>query len=99
MVLNSTRIRPIWIEKIEWEEPFQSRIGSNSFGTKRHGSFYGVDPGYENPFIKSVNNYKRKSEISQHDSFLFASSYFANSEPIEPNLNNIFVNKYGKIQC
>ncbi len=27
-----------------------------------------------------------------------SSSYFVNSEPIEHNLNGIFVNKYGKIQ-
>jgi hypothetical protein len=64
MFLNSTRIPPIRIEnqdrEIEWEEPFQSRIGSNSFGAKRRSSFYGVDPGYENPFIKSVSIDKRK---------------------------------------
>ncbi len=32
-------------------------------------------------------------------SLSFSSSIFVNSEPIEQNLNSIFANKYGKIQC
>jgi hypothetical protein len=45
MFLNSTRELPIRIEdldrEIEWEEPFQSRIGSSNFGAKRRSSFTG----------------------------------------------------------
>ncbi len=29
----------------------------------------------------------------------FRSPFVVNTEPIEPILNNVFVNKYGKIQC
>ncbi len=45
MFLNSTRNGLIRIEdldqEIEGEEPFQSRIGSSSFGAKRRGTFAG----------------------------------------------------------
>jgi hypothetical protein len=45
MFLNSTERLPIWIEdldrEIEWEEPFQSKIGLSNFGAKRCGSFMG----------------------------------------------------------
>jgi hypothetical protein len=45
MFLNSTREGLIRIEdldqEIEGEEPFQSRIGSSNFGTKRRGTFAG----------------------------------------------------------
>jgi hypothetical protein len=67
MFLNSTRIPPIRIEnqdrEIEWEEPFQSRIGSNSFGAKRRSSFTGWIRVMK-LFIKSIDN---RSEISQRD--------------------------------
>ncbi len=43
MSLNSTEIASIRIknqdQEIEWEESFQSRIDSRSFGAKRRGSF------------------------------------------------------------
>jgi hypothetical protein len=48
MFLNSTRnglFDPD--QEIEGEEPFQSRIGSGNFGTKKAWYFCGVDPGYE----------------------------------------------------
>jgi hypothetical protein len=32
-------------------------------------------------------------------SLSFSSANFVKSDPIEQNLNSIFMNKYGKIQC
>jgi hypothetical protein len=70
MFLNSTRNGLIQIKDldqgIEGEEPFQSRIGSGNFGTKRRGTFAGwiwvMKPG--------VLFNKRESEISQRDTVL-----------------------------
>ncbi len=70
MFLNSTERLPIWIEnqdrEIEWEEPFQSRIGSSSFGAKRCGSFMGWIRVMK-PLLNERLNLKIESEISQHD--------------------------------
>ncbi len=70
MFLNSTERIPIWIEnqdrEIEWEEPFQSRIGLSSFGAKRRSSFMGWIPVMK-PLLNERLNLKIESEISQRD--------------------------------
>jgi len=70
MFLNSTERLLIWIKyldrEIEWEEPFQSRIGSSNFGAKRCGSFMGWIP-----LLNQRLNLEVESEISQHDKLIF----------------------------
>ncbi len=72
MFLNSTERLPIWIEnsdrEIEWEEPFQSRIGSISFGAKRRGSFTGWI-WVMKPVLNERLNLEEESEISQSDTW------------------------------
>jgi hypothetical protein len=67
MFLNSTRNGPIQIkdldQEIEGEEPFQSRIGSDSFGAKRRGTFVG----WIRVMKPIVLFTKRESEISRCD--------------------------------
>jgi hypothetical protein len=70
MFLNSTERLPIRIEnqdpEIEWEEPFQSRIGLSSFGDKRRGSFMGWFRVMK-PLLNERLNLEIESEISQRD--------------------------------
>jgi hypothetical protein len=67
MFLNSTINGPIRIEKIAWEEPHPSRIGSSNFGAKRVWALFNL---ISEEFIKS--------EISQRDISPLVWGLFAN---------------------